>query len=323
VDGERVLVPFGGGKDSVVTAELLRDAGVPVTLLRMNAHPAIDRLAEAMGLPLLTVQRTIDPQLLELNKKGALNGHVPITAYMHALSFIVALLTGHRAVAFSDERSANVGSVIFRGKEINHQWSKGLEFERMFQSLIASHITPDLPVFSLLRPWSELMIVRRFAELPQYHGLATSCNGNWKLQDARRKTQAHEGLWCGKCPKCAFVFAMLAAWILVEDATAIVGNNCFADASLLPTYRELLGIEGMKPLECVGTPEETRAAFLLAHRRGDAADAPAMQMFVDDVLPQIVDGETLLEETLSPVPDHAIPPAYSTILPERPPLRFT
>lgn len=313
---ERVLVPFGGGKDSVVTAQMLKDAGIPVTLFRMNPHPAIDRLAEAMQLPVITVTRTLDPKLLELNRKGALNGHVPITAYVHALSLVVAMLYRCTAVAFSNERSANIGSTVFHGKEINHQWSKGLTFERMFQDIIRTTITPDIPVFSLLRPWSELMIVRKFSELPPYHALATSCNENWKLTGAKNT----EGLWCGQCPKCAFAFAMFAAWLPATLVISMVGTNCFAAKTMLKTYRELLGIDGIKPLECVGTPDEVKAAFLLAHARNEWEGSAAMRMFVKDVLPQIDDQDALLQSVLSPVPEHAIPPSFTTVIPERPPI---
>ncbi|TSC79370.1 MAG: Uncharacterized protein G01um101425_650 [Candidatus Peregrinibacteria bacterium Gr01-1014_25] len=313
-DTQTVLCPIGGGKDSVVTIELLKSAGVPAVLLRMNAHPLITQAARTAGLPLLGIKRTMAPELFSLNEQGALNGHVPITAYLHFLGLVAAFLYGHGAVVFSNERSANVGSLMFHGREINHQWSKSLTFERLFQEYVGRFITPDILAFSLLRPLSELAIVQRFATHPQYFTCTTSCNTNWKLKTQSSRLKAGAIPWCGQCSKCAFAFAMLAAFLSAEQAASIVGSNLFESETLLPTYRQLLGIEGVKPFDCVGTPEETRAAFCLAHKRGDMEGSAAMRMFVAEALPDITDPDALVRACLVPNPDHAIPPDYSTIL---------
>jgi hypothetical protein len=97
--------------------------------------------------------------------------------------------------------------------------------------------------------------------------------------------------------------------------TEMFGGNLFADGALLPLYRQLLGIEGFKPFECVGTPEETIAAFLLAHQRGDFDDTVAMNMFMKDLLPTLKDRHALIEDALTPSKEHAIPLPYSSITP--------
>lgn len=273
--GEATLVPVGGGKDSVVTIELLKAANVPLTLLRMGAHPIIDAVAKLSGQSMLTVQRTLSANLMELNKQGALNGHVPITAYLSFLTVTVGVLYGYRTVVMSNEASANIGSLMFFGKEINHQWSKSLEFERMLQEQLAS-IVPGFRHFSLLRPLSELGVVKLFTAVPQYLPVATSCNANWKIAAEKRAATK----WCGECPKCAFVFALYAAFLPKDALLKIFGKNLYAEDALLPTFKQLLGLEGTKPFECVGTPEETRAAFLLAHQRGDLEDTAAMALFL-------------------------------------------
>jgi hypothetical protein len=46
------------------------------------------------------------------------------------------------------------------------------------------------------------------------------------------------------------------------------GNkNLLLDPELKKTYRQLLGIEGNKPLECVGEIKESRAAMRLAQNQ--------------------------------------------------------
>ena len=93
------------------------------------------------------------------------------------------------------------------------------------------------------------------------------------------------------------------------------GKNLFEDTALLGLYRELLGIEGIKPFECVGTPKETEAAFLLAHRKGELEDSPIMQFFVKEVYLKIKnDEEKIIEEVLRVSDEHAIPEAHSSIL---------
>jgi hypothetical protein len=307
--GKRVLLPIGGGKDSLVTVELLKGAGFDVTLLRIGSHPAIQELAKIADLPLLTVERHLDGKLFDLNAQGARNGHVPITAYNHALAVLVALLHGFDAVVFSNERSASVGSVTFHGQEVNHQWSKSLEFERMFQEYLRDTVTKKVACFSLLRPWSEVRIMREFIKYPQYLPAATSCNTNWRVIKQRPAER-----WCRVCPKCAFAFALYAAFLPADQVITLFRGNLFDDENLLPTFRELLGIEGIKPFECVGTPEETQAAFLLAQRRGDLEKSAAMRMFEREALPSIKDADALLASVLAPDEKHMVPAPFSALV---------
>lgn len=319
---DRVLVPIGGGKDSTVTLELLRRSGFHSTALRMGPHPLLRKFAHAADVPLLSVERILSQTLFTLNADGALNGHIPITAYLSILSVVVALLYEFPTVVMSNERSANVGSLLFHGKEINHQWSKSLAFERMLQEYLRTFITPDLHCFSLLRPWSELRIAHVFSHFPQYFDCTTSCNRNWKivkpLTPALSRGERGTAPWCGNCPKCAFTFALYAAFLPKETVLRIFGKNLFEEQALLATYMALLGIEGVKPFECVGTPEETRAAFLLIRERGEFNDTPVMQLFFERELPHIPDIAKSIRTALDPTVDHAIPPLFATVLSESP-----
>lgn len=316
---KRALVPLGGGKDSVVAAEILRAAGIDITLFRMGSHPVITELAKKMRLPLLEVDRRLDPLLFKLNTEGALNGHVPITAYLSFLTVVVAVIGGFDWIVMSNERSADEGNVEFMGKEINHQWSKSLEFERAFQNYVKTYITGEVDYFSLLRPWSEMQIAKRFADLAVYHTHATSCNANWKILTKnslppRERVGERGGLWCGHCPKCAFVFAIMAPFLPRPTMERIFGKNLFADPSLLSLYRELLGLEGFKPFECVGTPGETKAALLLAQETGEWDNTAVIKMFLKEVLPTIKNWQSLLDDVFTPSKDHSIPPAYQSLL---------
>lgn len=310
-DGRRMhaLTPVGGGKDSAVTIELLKKGCVSQTLLRVGGHPLIDATAKIAGVPLLTVKRALSPVLFELNEQGALNGHVPITAYLSALSVVLGELYGYSHVVFSNERSADDGNVEMHGMVINHQWSKSLEFERAFREYLARFVTRNVEYVSLLRPLSELHIMQIFSQYPQYFGHVTSCNANWRILKEKPEER-----WCGTCPKCAFSFALMAALLPKENVMLIFGKNLFADASLLPLYRELLGIEGIKPFECVGTPEETYAALLLASDRG-TWEGPVLEMFEREAADLFSKADTLVENLLKPSGEHCLPDNLFALLP--------
>jgi UDP-N-acetyl-alpha-D-muramoyl-L-alanyl-L-glutamate epimerase len=307
----RALVPIGGGKDSLVTIEALKAAGRDVTLFRMGRHALIEEATRIAGVPLLTVERSLSPALFELNRQGALNGHVPITAYVSALTVVLALLYGFDLVAFSNERSASEGNTQYLGMEVNHQWSKGLEFERRLQDYLRTYISDGVRYVSLLRPLSELQIAERFAQHPEYFACATSCNANWKILGT---TLRQDQLWCGDCPKCAFSFALFAAFIPRARLEAMFGANLFDSPGLQREYRRLLGLEGFKPFECVGTVEETRAAFYLASQRREHGDTAAMRCFEAEALPLVIDPDRLVAECLTSSAEHALPDELAALI---------
>jgi len=308
-ENTEIIVPIGGGKDSLVSIELLKASGHACLGLRMGKHPLITVLAEKAGIPLLEISRTLAPELFTLHEKGALNGHVPITAYVSFLSILTALLYGHSTVVMSNERSANVGSLIYKGKEINHQWSKGFSFEKALQQYCKEFITPDIRYFSLLRPLSELSIVKQFTRYPQYFPYFTSCNTNWKISG-----NYQEKRWCNMCSKCACMFALFSASMSKEHVLEIFGKNLYEHEETLPLFRKLLGSEGWKPFECVALPQEMQAAFILARERNDWNDTLVMQRFFTEELPHLCQTKELVQDVLKPVCDHSIPNEFSTIL---------
>lgn len=283
-----VLSAWGGGKDSVVSLKLLETAGFPVTLFSLGSSKVqTSAQQQTSGQDYLVVERMMDPKMLELSRGNTIyNGHVPITFVYQIVGITLAALNGMSWVVFSNERSASYGNVDYLGMEVNHQWSKSLECELLFRDYIKNFITPSVTSFSLLRPFDEIEIVRRFTNYPEYFGKVSSCNRNFSVLKARPDA-GDRAYWCGECPKCAFVFSCLAAFLPKEKVVEMVGKNMYADEKLIPLFRELLGIEAFKPFECVGTAEETIVAFnraLQSHAyEGDAV----MKMFETDVLPKM------------------------------------
>jgi hypothetical protein len=256
-----LLVGIGGGKDSLVSVDLLRKTNTGITTWSLNHRPQLTPLVERIGTQHYWVERQIDPQLLQLkNSPDAYNGHIPISAIFACVGSIVAILTRQRDAIVSNESSANEPTLHYQDVAINHQYSKSLEFEMDYQALLSHCFGDSLRYYSFLRPLSELRIAELFAKsgFERYKDVFSSCNRAFIHGSS-------EMSWDGTCSKCAFVFLALTPFVERPALESLFsGKNLLLDPELEPTYRQLLGIEGDKPLECVGEIKESRAAMRLA-----------------------------------------------------------
>jgi UDP-N-acetylmuramoylalanine-D-glutamate ligase len=297
--GDGILLGIGGGKDSIVAAELLR--GQPVTSWLVETQredPLTRRVMEAVGYPELVIRRTLDPKIFAPHE-GAYNGHVPISAVFSFLGLLTAALYGQRHVVVGNEQSSNFGNLEYHGEEINHQWSKSAEYEAMVQDYCRRFMTSDITYFSLLRQFYEIRIARMFARHRRYLRLFTSCNRNFRVNRGRPAT-----LWCGECPKCAFMFLMLAPFVGKRELIGVFGKNLLADPALASLFRDLLGFGEAKPFDCVGTFDEARAALFLASAKfgGEAT--------VRKYLPLIENPEELVKLVFRSVPAPTLPTPF-------------
>ncbi|MFA5185166.1 MAG: hypothetical protein WC551_01650 [Patescibacteria group bacterium] len=312
---DKCLIPIGGGKDSLVTIEMVKSIGLDFDLFTLGTSTIQKQTAEAVGKVPLVVTRNLDKKMLELSKTNQVyNGHIPITAVYQFTGVLLALLGGYRFIAFSNERSASQGNLEYLGHSINHQWSKSEEAESLIRGYVKENISPDVTPFSLLRPLSELAIVERFSHHPKYFPVFSSCNRNFVVGSVQ--PQAERGAyWCGGCPKCAFVFAMLSAFISKDEIVKIFGKDLYADVSLLQLYKDLLGRGSCKPFECVGTPEETMVAMRKASERGEFAGEPIMEYFEKEVASSVEDWKRLEKELMTPVGVEDLPEVFRKVFP--------
>lgn len=275
----RCLVAIGGGKDSIVAAELLKKARFEIASYLRGDHKnmaqiVLSKVNGELHEPSYLYGQIMDPQVIELNKtKDVYNGHIPVTAQFSFIGVLFAILYDYKYVVLANEKSANIGNVSYLGYEINHQWSKSEEFEKALRQYINENISPDILCFSLLRPWHELKIAQVFAQFPQYFPLFASCNKVYK------KFEAESTRWCGKCAKCAFVFTILAPFVEKEKLLAIFKKNLFEDRELEGLFKELLGFGDIKPFDCVGTFEEVRLAFHLISKQRQYKDDFIVNLF--------------------------------------------
>lgn len=267
---DKYIVPIGGGKDSVVTMDLLLSANRDVVPFIINPRGATVDCCSIAGFSqerTLTCKRVIDAHLLELNSKGCLNGHTPFSAMLAFTTLLISALTKRKYIALSNEDSASESTV--KGSEVNHQYSKSLEFENDFRAYVAKFISEDFYYFSFLRPLSELHIAKLFSKL-SYQSVFKSCNAGSK-----------QNIWCGKCPKCLFAFIILSPFVSKEELIAIFSKNLFEDKDLEEYFLQLCGERQTKPFECVGTVSEVKAALALClrNRREDYENDYLMKIF--------------------------------------------
>ena len=299
---EHALVAIGGGKDSLVSIEALRAAGVEQTVTWIGGSQLIRACAERTGLPTLNIGRTLAPALFELNQQGAYNGHIPVTAVNSAIMLLAALLTGADQVVFSNERSASYGSQIPGTGEVNHQWSKGWALEKALGEYIERHVAADLHYYSLLRPLSELAVARQFAKNDHYDAHFSSCNRNFHIMGERPVNR-----WCGICPKCHFVFLALAPFMPKTRLVKIFGRNLLDDASQAGGFDALLEFQDHKPFECVGEGRESRAAMAALAARPEWKEDALVRRFVREIQPQLAADELALAPQLALGGEYRIP----------------
>ncbi|MCR4695177.1 MAG: hypothetical protein K5773_07660 [Pseudobutyrivibrio sp.] len=244
-----VLIPVGGGKDSVVTISLLEEKTDRYCYI-INSRGATEETVITAGLKDKTIyaSRSLDKNMLELNSKGYLNGHTPFSALVAFSTVITGYINGISFVALSNENSANESTVL--DSYVNHQYSKSFEFESDFREYEEKYLHSGVYYFSFLRPISELQIAMLFSRFKAYHRVFKSCNVGSK-----------QDIWCGHCPKCLFVYIILSPYLSLNELDAIFNKRLFEDETLMEDFDKLCGILPEKPFECVGSRFEVNAAL--------------------------------------------------------------
>lgn len=307
--GRRPLIPFGGGLDSIVSVEMLRDKVEDPALFIVNRpgdrFEAIEAPAAQTGFTIVRAERAIDHKVLGSRARGYLNGHVPVTAIISAMAVLAAALFDYDAVVMSNEWSSSSATLTLTdGREVNHQFSKSAAFEYGFAKRLSG-----LPsYFSLLRPFTELWIARFFAaNCQEYLATFRSCNQSFIIDPEGRLDY-----WCGVCDKCAFIDLILAPFVPAGTlATVFRNQEPLRNPILKPVFERLMGVgSDTKPWECVGDVSESRIAMRLTSGRADRASG-----FVQDLAERVKpysDPEAAM--LLLPLPASGVPERYASVL---------
>ena len=257
--GSGNLICVGGGKDSCVSLELLKEE--ENTCFMMNPKTPAIECSKVAGYSLddcICAYRKLDYGIIELNEAGYLNGHTPLSSLIAFLSYLCCYLSGKKNIVLSNEASANQPTIP--GTKINHQYSKTLEFENDFREYMNNTIGLDIHYFSLLRGLSEYNIAKIFSHYPKYFSIFKSCNLGSKEK---------EWVWCCNCPKCLFIYTILAPFIEKEERIKIFGEDLFDRRDFLDLMLDMVGYSDAKPFECVGTFEEARLAISQVIQKGE------------------------------------------------------
>lgn len=245
------LVPVGGGKDSSLSLEILKDMDNICYIVNPRGASRDSAIVGGYEGRIYAPKRTLDARLLELNKQGFLNGHTPFSAILAFSSYASAVILGRKNIVLSNEASANESNVS--GTNINHQYSKSIEFENDFREYVQSYLCKDGPnYFSLLRPLSEWQIVRAFIKTDKYFEVFKSCNVGSK-----------QDIWCENCPKCLYVYIMVKAFLSDEDMSRIFKTDMLDNEELKDIFNGLVYPDWDKPFECVGTKDEINLSLYM------------------------------------------------------------
>ena len=301
-DPQKVLIPFGGGIDSVVTTTQISthlDQTLFIVSPSSGRFAALERTAEVTGLPIMRASRSLDAKILK-GDATFFNGHVPVTAMITLLAAIAALATGRGGIVMSNEHSASEPNLHWNNRDVNHQWSKSWVAEELIAHAIHERVGSSVEVASFLRDRSELWVAQKFAERTEYHHVFRSCNRAFSQDQTQRL-----GNWCGVCDKCLFINLVLAPFLTRGQLRSIFDAEPLADPALEGQLRALVGIgQDHKPFECVGDPDESAVALVKVADLKEWADVGSLATTARLASPDRTFQELLEPQGPSRVPAH-------------------
>lgn len=236
----RAILLNGAGKDSVVGAEILRRSGIDFDLFSSTPLEAHKKIAKIIDKKFIFTSR-IENSFIAKNRQ--LKGHMPLNLYLASLSTLIAYWNDASYVFTSNELSANEPNLISDSFSINHQYTKSIEFEEKFNTLLRSHNLP-ISLHSIVRPFSDLQLLFIFSHLTKYHSSFVSCNNG-----------LHDNYWCMCCEKCAFTVGGLFLFN-PNSAKKLWGDPSVCFDEVLQSKAINLLAPNKRPFECVGTTIE-------------------------------------------------------------------
>ena len=275
-----ILCFCGGGKDSLVAMKLLENADLSYSSFAYSnsiygasqpQHQLIERLL-AHGKParrhqLWVYDSFVDSPVLQLYPEyGVRTLAAAETPSSIFAALPIVLQHGYQYLALAHEHSANVGNLVWEstGEEINHQWGKSDEAERLLNDYLRLELISNCSYFSALQPVYDVLIFNLLRNHLEAVPATHSCNV--------RKP------WCCRCPKCAYVWLNYMAYLPTELVNSIFDVNLFDLEENQRWFYQMLGLGKHTPFECIGQIAEVQLAFELCKRKG--LTGKAMDMYL-------------------------------------------
>ncbi len=272
---KKALTFFGGGKDSFVSAHLLREAGLVFDVLEYSSsiygnraeQSDVEELAHNAS-PLSSINELavyddfLDSPILEYDGEEY-KIHTLAAAETPASIFEclpIVLQSGYEALALGHEKSANYPNLLWDKEDygpVNHQWGKSLEAQKKISSYIKTQLITDTTYYSTLMPFSDPAIFSILSTLP------------WELINQAHSCNVTKP-WCRRCAKCVYVWLFYLAFLDDKKVTDEIfkGEALFDIEDNHSILRMLVGLESQTPFECVGQPPESRLAIALCYQKG-------------------------------------------------------
>ncbi len=261
------LLGLGGGKDSIVAGELLKEIGIDLAtfvLATGDTSGQTKSVSKVMEVKLSPIKRRIDKQIIAINKlPGSYNGHIPISAVFGLVGAMQATSNGDSYIVVANESSASLPQLKWGKSDINHQWSKSLEFEILLQNYLHNYVSKEMVYFSAIRQLSSVGVAKLFSNYTQYFEVFTSDNSLFKIQQNLREHPR----WSKDSPKSLSSFILLAPWVDEPELLNIFGRNFLDLPELEELFLSLLGLSKEPILDCVGTPSELMYCIKILHKR--------------------------------------------------------
>jgi len=315
--GSGIIMGVGGGKDSAVAGELLKSAEQQVEGFVMATGEQLGQakaVADAMGVRLHTVERSIDKQLLALQElPGAYKGHIPISLIFGLVGTVLAMANGNAYAVVANEASASIPRIEGEHGPVNHQWSKSFGFEQQLQAYVHERVSPDVTYFSAIRQLTSVGVAKVFSGYPQYFEVFTSDNFVFRMDPAKRPNAR----WSLESPKSLSSFILLAPWLSKDDMLRTFGRDFLDEPSLETLFWELTGQQGEPPLDCVGTVEELVLSLNLLAGQGKFSGSHLVKLARERGVIAEKDWQSVLKPMLELQPEQALPPALAASLDEQ------
>ena len=130
---EQSLVLLSGGKDSLLSTEIIRESHEPFRVMFITSQKSYPAIIDEFNNPII-VRRHIDKE--NLKQAGGLNGHVPVSLITESLGLIQAILIGASKLEIGIGKEGLEPHAKIQDLAVNHQWSKTVEAQTLMKEYI-------------------------------------------------------------------------------------------------------------------------------------------------------------------------------------------